>query len=148
MLSRVVPGRSWTTERSSPMIRLNSVDLPTLGRPTMATEGADLARFATSSLRRAGLGGQPGHHLVEQVPGAPTVQGAHRERVAQAQPGEGPGVGVAAVAVDLVGDHQGRPVQPPQQVGHPGVLLGDPDGGVDDEQDDRRRRRWPAPPGR
>ena len=33
----VVPGMSWTTERSSPMRRLNSVDLPTLGRPTSAT---------------------------------------------------------------------------------------------------------------
>ena len=35
--SRVVPGRSCTTTRSSPVRRLNSVDLPTLGRPTMAT---------------------------------------------------------------------------------------------------------------
>src|SRR5918993_303893 len=37
MASRVVPGRSWTTARSSPVSRLNSVDLPTLGRPTIAT---------------------------------------------------------------------------------------------------------------
>ena len=37
--SRVVPGMSWTTARSSPIRRLNSVDLPTLGRPTTATAG-------------------------------------------------------------------------------------------------------------
>ena len=34
-----MPGRSWTTARSSPIRRLNSVDLPTLGRPTTATAG-------------------------------------------------------------------------------------------------------------
>ena len=39
MASRVVPARSWTTERSSPTSRLNSVLLPTFGRPTMATRG-------------------------------------------------------------------------------------------------------------
>src|SRR5437764_261624 len=39
MLSLVVPGTSWTTDRSSPMRRLKSVDLPTFGRPTMATAG-------------------------------------------------------------------------------------------------------------
>ena len=35
--SRVVPGMSCTTARSSPISRLNSVDLPTFGRPTIAT---------------------------------------------------------------------------------------------------------------
>ena len=39
MASRVVPGMSWTMERSSPMMRLNSVDLPALGLPTRATCG-------------------------------------------------------------------------------------------------------------
>ena len=37
--SRVVPGMSCTTARSSPISRLNSVDLPTFGRPTIATPG-------------------------------------------------------------------------------------------------------------
>ncbi|MNN34474.1 hypothetical protein D3C81_1482810 [compost metagenome] len=36
MLSRVVPGSSYTTTRSSPSMRLTRVDLPTLGRPMMA----------------------------------------------------------------------------------------------------------------
>src|SRR5574337_480220 len=35
--SRVVPGTSSTTASGSPARRLKSVDLPTLGRPTMAT---------------------------------------------------------------------------------------------------------------
>ena len=37
MRSRVTPAVSCTTERLSPMMRLKRVDLPTLGRPTMAT---------------------------------------------------------------------------------------------------------------
>ncbi len=36
--SRVVPGMSCTTERSSPTRRLKRVDFPTFGRPTMAIE--------------------------------------------------------------------------------------------------------------
>ena len=36
--SRVVPGSSCTTERSLPTSRLNNVDFPTLGRPTIATD--------------------------------------------------------------------------------------------------------------
>ena len=47
--SRVVPAMSWTTERSSPTSRLNSVLLPTLGRPTIATRGG-----ATSSAFQSG----------------------------------------------------------------------------------------------
>jgi hypothetical protein len=37
--SRVVPGWSNAITRSSPSRRFTSVDLPTLGRPTMATRG-------------------------------------------------------------------------------------------------------------
>src|SRR4051812_738006 len=58
-LSRVVPGTSCTTERSSPMRRLNSGDLPTFGRPTMATAGtsgsvgADVSSTFSGSRRRS-----------------------------------------------------------------------------------------------
>src|ERR1700674_2210549 len=41
MRSRVMPGSSPTMERRWPMMALNKVDLPTLGRPTMTTEGFD-----------------------------------------------------------------------------------------------------------
>ena len=37
MRSRVTPGMSWTIEMRRPARRLKSADLPTLGRPTMAT---------------------------------------------------------------------------------------------------------------
>ena len=36
------PGVSSTMERRWPMSLLNSIDLPTLGRPTMATMGLDI----------------------------------------------------------------------------------------------------------
>src|SRR5689334_15118237 len=40
MRSRVIPGSSPTIERRWPTMALNSVDLPTFGRPTMTTEGS------------------------------------------------------------------------------------------------------------
>src|SRR5208337_3384108 len=41
MRSRVIPGSSPTIERRLFVSRLNKVDLPTFGRPTMATSGSD-----------------------------------------------------------------------------------------------------------
>ena len=89
MVSRVVPGMSWTTDRSSPMSRLNSVDLPTLGRPTMATD-EDLRparrRRPSSARRPSALGGQArSTQLVEQVAGAAAVQRADRDGLAEAE---------------------------------------------------------------
>ena len=49
MASRVVPGMSCTIERSSPSSRLKSVDLPTLGRPMMATRGVPGVRSALAA---------------------------------------------------------------------------------------------------
>src|SRR5260221_13839105 len=43
MRSRVVPGRSSTIATRSPTRRLKSVDLPTFGRPTMATTARDIS---------------------------------------------------------------------------------------------------------
>src|SRR6266481_837022 len=40
MRSRVIPGSSVTIERREPVSRLKIVDLPTLGRPTITTEGS------------------------------------------------------------------------------------------------------------
>src|SRR5215475_1819804 len=39
MRSRVMPGSSVTIDRRCPINRLNSVDLPTFGRPTIAMRG-------------------------------------------------------------------------------------------------------------
>ena len=90
--SRVVPGRSWTTDRSSPTSRLNSVDLPTLGRPTRATRRhadrlagrspagspsppADRHVVGARIRRRVGIRQAAAHHVVEEVAGAPPVEG-------------------------------------------------------------------------
>src|SRR5919106_2956475 len=46
MRSRVTPGVSSTIARRRPVIRLKRVDLPTLGRPTMATVGGAASLIA------------------------------------------------------------------------------------------------------
>src|ERR1700690_4338481 len=40
MRSRVIPGSSVTMARRVPVRRLNSVDLPTFGRPTITSDGS------------------------------------------------------------------------------------------------------------
>src|SRR6266700_2441357 len=40
MRSRVIPGSLVTIERRVPVSRLNNVDLPTLGRPTITSDGS------------------------------------------------------------------------------------------------------------
>src|ERR1039458_4426106 len=56
MRSRVMPGSSPTMERRLCVSRLNRVDLPTLGRPTMATSGSASAPafLGTTDLRYVG----------------------------------------------------------------------------------------------
>ena len=53
--SRVTPGTSSTTASRRPMIRLTSVDLPTLGRPTTARTGTG----PVASVSTAGSEGYP-----------------------------------------------------------------------------------------
>src|SRR5260370_30079867 len=53
MRSRVMPGSLVTMERRVPVKRLNSVDLPTLGRPTITSDGR---RSAISSWAGRTLG--------------------------------------------------------------------------------------------
>src|SRR5690606_25946740 len=65
--SRVTPGRFSTIAACSPMMRLNSVDFPTFGRPTMATTGTAASAMmrthersgvdAESSAQRPAVGG-------------------------------------------------------------------------------------------
>src|SRR5579863_2932088 len=47
MRSLVIPGSSVTIERRVPVKRLNNVDLPTLGRPTITKDGS----FFSSGIR-------------------------------------------------------------------------------------------------
>ena len=145
MLSRVVPGRSWTTARSSPISRLNRVDLPTLGRPTSATDTvrgssgsapAPVALDIRAVLVLLGRRGQLGEHLVEQVAGAAAVQRGDRERLAEAEAHQLPDHRFATGVVDLVGDDDHGGVASTQQVGHPGIEIGHPGGDVEDQQHD------------
>ena len=76
MASRVVPGRSWTTERSSPMSWLNSVDLPTFGRPTIATRSAP-SSSSVGDLARRSAARRVVDDAVEQVARTASVLGAH-----------------------------------------------------------------------
>ena len=61
--SRVVPGMSCTIARSAPTIRLNRVDLPTLGRPTIAIEKR-CAPPSSSSVADDDSGGTGGSRVV------------------------------------------------------------------------------------
>jgi hypothetical protein len=65
MRSRVMPGSSPTIERRLLVSRLKSVDLPTLGRPTMATSGSAAAprlrRHNRSAILRQNHNPRPAH---------------------------------------------------------------------------------------
>ncbi len=123
-------GRRGSTDRSSPTSRLNSVDLPTLGRPTRATRGMPWVagpvptrsgrpsspRYPRAARRRPAraidcLGGQQADHVVEQVAGPPPVQGADRPRRPEAEGHGVPGVGLtlASESTLLTTTRTGRP---------------------------------------
>ena len=111
--------------------------LPTLGRPTMATPGTAGHDRAPRRRRRrspARALGEEGDELVEHVAGAAAVEGADRVGLAQAEGQELPRLVLAAVVVGLVGHEEHGLAGPAQPLGDGGVLLGDPDGGVDEEQ--------------
>src|SRR5271157_853486 len=68
MRSRVIPGSSPTMERREPVRRLKSVDLPTLGRPTIAKIGAVAAvkaDFFECRLRESFTGSSPKFLLLQ-----------------------------------------------------------------------------------
>ena len=153
--SRVVPGRSWTTERSSPMRRLNSVDLPTLGRPTRATEKTLSPPNRSSRRRRRARR----RRRSSPVPSSSAVPGvrwlgstAHRSssrspvpRPCRALTGWGSPrprptnshtSGSRLVSSTLLTASEHGHVDAAQQVGHPGVLLGDAHHGVDHHDHD------------
>ena len=125
---------------------MKRVDLPTLGRPMMATLGVPGSR-SPLALSRAAVGrarppsvvgqrdGQEGDDLVEQVAGAAPVQRAHRVGVAQTEGDELPGSRLAAGVVDLVDHEAHRWAGPPDHLGRRQVLVGHAGGHVDHHQD-------------
>ena len=133
MLSRVVPGRSWTTDRSSPISRLKRVDLPTLGRPTMATAGVP------SSSDSAGSAGSSGKRATTVSKRSPvprpwmalTMNGSPRPSRENCQASAS-----RLSPSTLLATTTAPPAGPAQQGGHLGVVVGDPDRAVQHEQDD------------
>ena len=152
MESRVVPARSWTTRAVLPdepveQRRLADVRPPDDGdarrarlvrRPRCVLDlgaSASPSTSAPSSARPLG-GGNSDDHDVEQVAGAPAVQGADRVRLAEPEGEELPALVLAAVVVGLVGDDDDLVVAAAQPAGDDLVVVGHPDGAVDDEQHD------------
>ena len=126
------PGRSCTTLRSSPTSRLNSVDLPTLGRPTIATANAS----GSGSGAISGSGGSASTTASRRSPLPRPCSADHREGIAEAEPGEDPDVGRATFVVDLVHRDEHRRLGVAEHAGDLVVLLGDADDAVDHEDDD------------
>ncbi len=101
-----------------------------------AADERDTARAAQCGAEGLGGGlGQRLQHRVEQVTGTAAVQRGDRVRFAEAQGPERGGVGLPALAVDLVGaEHHGL-AGPAQQLDDGLVGVGRADGGVDHEDD-------------
>ena len=131
--SRVVPGMSWTTERSSPMSRLNRVDLPTFGRPTSATEntlprrrlvGARRRRRPSSAsaarCRAARRTAASSRSPVPRPCSALTGHGSPSPRLTNSQT-----LASRLVSSTLLATSSTGCVDPAQQVGDAAVLLGD-----------------------
>ena len=102
-LSRVVPATSETTLRSDPTSRLNRLDLPTLGRPTIANRGSGACSVG---IRRVG---QQLEEAVHQIADPLPVQGRDRERARRARAGATRSTSASSAGrVRLVRDDQHR----------------------------------------
>ena len=83
--------------------------------------------------RRCADIGDPRDHFVEQVTGAPTVQRADRQWIAETERHELPTITLAAVVVDLVGHEEHRRLDLAQPHRNRFVVVGQADGTVDHE---------------
>ena len=139
-MSRVVPGVSLTIDRSSCSSRLSSDDLPTLGRPTMATAVSSRLRRA----RRAGAG-QPRDDLVEQVADAFAVLGRDLDDRLEPELVELDARAAGPLVVGLVDGDQDRHGRRPQRGGNLLVARDEPFAAIHDEHNDVRRFERPPP---
>ena len=129
--SRVVPGWSATITRARPRIAFSSDDLPTLGRPRMAT------RISSSSTTGRASGAElvePLDDLVQQVADRPAVERRDHHRVAQPQRVQLERRGLALGVVHLVRDDHHRRPRSAQDLGDLLIAGGQPGGGVDHQQ--------------
>ena len=141
MESRVVPASGPVSSRSSPSRWLISVDLPALGRPTMATR-IGRCRAASSSvfarlrrllvfLRR--LRHQRAQRVVEFAK-ALAVLGRNRDRLAETERIGLDRAGLAVLALALVGDQQHRLVGAADEIGEGAIGRRQSGAGIDHEQ--------------
>ncbi len=131
--SRVVPGISETITRSRPSSELRRLDLPTFGRPRIATR---IASSGSSGRPCAPCSSSDSRIIVEEVAGAVAVQAGERNRVAEAEPVQVERERVLARVVDLVREHEHRPVRLAQDLRDLLVAGRDPRLRVDDEEDE------------
>ena len=132
MASRVRPGSGPVIIRSSPSRRFSRVDLPALGRPTMASFSG---RSSSVVLGVSGPGRrQPVGDFRHQVGHALAMFGRDADRIAEAQR-----IGIqdrrrGDAALGLVGDQQHGLALPAQPLGEMLVRRGDAGAGVEHEQ--------------
>jgi hypothetical protein len=130
--SRVVPGSSATMLRSSPSRAFSSDDLPTLGRPTIASRGGPVRRRRGGSPRPAALGDR---HLEVDEPRACAPSGDDLRKAEPVELGAG---GLELGIVRLVRDHHDLRSGAAQQLGDLLVARQDAVLRVDHEHDHRR----------
>ncbi len=114
-VSRVVPGMSCTTARSSPMSRLNSVRLADVGstrrghgEKTRSADGGARRRPRRRPRRSRRSGRQPRRGASSRSPVPRPCRALTGERVAEAERRGTPRSALAVGVVDLVGDEQHR----------------------------------------
>src|SRR5262245_36559448 len=128
--SRVVPGTSDTMTRSRPTSAFRSDDLPTFGRPRIAT------LIASSPTGRSP---RPGSRPTISSRRSPVpVQRGDRNRVTEPEPVELERLEVAARVVELVGEDEHRAPRHAQDLGELLVARSDSRPRVDDEEHEVR----------
>ena len=128
--SRVVPAMGETMARSWPVRAFSSVDLPTLGRPMMATLMPSFGWLGLLAGR-----GEAGGDMVEQRVDADAVLGRNREYIRDSQAVELVRQVVALGGIDLV-DRQGdRLAEALEHLGQVAVGAGDFGAAVHQEDD-------------
>ena len=114
---------------------MNNVDLPTFGRPTIATEKMP----SSSRVVRVGfvllLGREDLDDRVEQLTRQAAVQRGDRHRITEPEARELPDVALAAFVVDFVDRDDHRVRRALQHLRDARVLFRDADGDVDHEHD-------------
>src|ERR1035437_7360188 len=140
--SRVVPAMGETIARSVPTSALSRVDLPTFGRPMIATlmpagaggaagssTGAPRAKLPVTRSSRASTpmptARKTSGHAVEQGVDADVVLRRYREHVGNAESEELVGQAVAHLRVDLVDRERDGLTEPLEHLGEVAVAAGD-----------------------